>query len=418
MAIAKGPTRRNLGDRRQDELADSDVFSSPDGISSQTEPQKSGVAQLDVSVVMPCLDEEESVADCVRQARGWIERSRLKGEVVVVDNGSEDASARLAGAAGARVVREHRRGYGRACRRGLQEARGRYVILGDADGTYDFARLSPLVAHLSNGADIVLGNRLDGMLEPGAMPFLHRTVGTPMITFLLRLFSGSRVGDSQCGLRAIRKESFLRLGLKTDGMEFASEMLLKASRQGLRIAEVPVPYRRRKGESKLSTFRDGWRHLRFLLLNSPTYAFVVPGVLFLALGLFSLAVTIFQGDGITVGSLNWQPVFAGAILLVVGSNALMLGLVSKLFAVARGVKEKDWLVEIYRRYVGFERLLLSGVALLLLGLAADGLILMRWLADPSAPELLRVAVLGQTSLIIGANLAFGSVTAAIIDDRE
>jgi glycosyltransferase involved in cell wall biosynthesis len=337
---------------------------------------------------------------------------------VVVDNGSEDASAALAEAAGARVVREERRGYGQACNRGLQEAQGRYLILGDADGTYDFEHLGPLVAHLSNGADMVLGNRLGGMLEPGAMPFLHRTIGTPVITLLLRLFAGSRVSDSQCGLRGIRKEAFLRLDLNTKGMEFASEMLLKASRQGLRIAEVPIPYRRRKGESKLRTLRDGWRHLRFLLLNSPTYAFVVPGLLFLALGLFSLAVTIFQGDGIRVGSLNWQPVFAGTILLVVGTNTLMLGLVSKLFAIAQGVKEKDWLVTLYRRHLGFERLLLSGVALLLLGLAADGFILVRWLADPSAPELLRVAVWGQTSLIVGANLAFGSVTAAIIDNRE
>lgn len=418
MTVTGRPARPESGDGLHDKLTHNHIFGSPEGISLRPSSQEAGIADLDVSIVMPCLDEEESVADCVRQARGWIDQSGLRGEVVVVDNGSQDASALLAEAAGARVVRQEGRGYGRACTRGLNEARGRYVILGDADGTYDFEHLGPFVALLSSDADIVIGNRLDGMLEPGAMPFLHRTVGTPIITSLLRLLAGSRVSDSQCGLRGIRKEAFLRLNLRTKGMEFASEMLLKAARHGLRIAEVPIPYRRRKGESKLNTFRDGWRHLRFLFLNSPTYAFVVPGVLLLALGLFSLGVTLLQGDGIRVGSLRWQPVFAGTILLVVGTNALMLGLVSKLFAIAQGVKEKDWLVEFYRRYLGFERLLLSGVALLVLGLAADGFILVRWLVDPSAPELLRVAVFGQTLLIIGANLAFGSVTAAIIDDRE
>jgi len=381
-------------------------------------PGEDAIAELDVSVVMPCLNESESVAFCVRQARGWIERSGLRGEVLVVDNGSDDGSAWIAERAGARVVFEEERGYGAACIRGLQEARGACVIMGDADGTYDFNELDPIYQPLQSDAEIVLGNRLTGKLDRGAMPFLHRTIGTPIITFLLRLFSGSRVGDSQCGLRGIRKDAFLELGLKAKGMEFASEMLLKAVRCKLRIAEVPITYRCRAGESKLSTFRDGWRHLRLLLLASPTYAFVVPAVVFLVLGLFSLEVTMFQGDGITIGSLHWQPVFAGTIFLVVGTNAALLGLVSKLFATADAHQVEDWLVRAYRRYLGFERLLLIGVALVALGLAADALITVRWLLAPSLPEMLRLAALGQTLLIIGGNLAFGSVAVAIIDNSD
>lgn len=381
-------------------------------------PGEDAIAELDVSVVMPCLNESESVAFCVRQARGWIERSGLRGEVLVVDNGSDDGSAWIAERAGARVVFEEERGYGAACIRGLQEARGACVIMGDADGTYDFNELDPIYQPLQSDAEIVLGNRLTGKLDRGAMPFLHRTIGTPIITFLLSLFSGSRVGDSQCGLRGIRKDAFLELGLKAKGMEFASEMLLKAVRCKLRIAEVPITYRCRAGESKLSTFRDGWRHLRLLLLASPTYAFVVPAVVFLVLGLFSLEVTMFQGDGITIGSLHWQPVFAGTIFLVVGTNAALLGLVSKLFATADAHQVEDWLVRAYRRYLGFERLLLIGVALVALGLAADALITVRWLLAPSLPEMLRLAALGQTLLIIGGNLAFGSVAVAIIDNSD
>ena len=384
----------------------------------ESTPDEQIVADLDVSVVMPCLNERESVAFCVRQARGWIERSGLRGEVLVVDNGSDDGSAWLAERAGARVVFEEERGYGAACIRGLQEARGACVIMGDADGTYDFDDLDPIYRPLQSDAEIVLGNRLTGKLDPGAMPFLHRTIGTPIITFLLSLFSGCRVGDSQCGLRGIRKDAFLELGLKAKGMEFASEMLLKAVRCKLRIAEVPITYRCRAGESKLSTFRDGWRHLRLLLLASPTYAFVVPAVVFLVLGLFSLEVTMFQGDGITIGSLHWQPVFAGTIFLVVGTNAALLGLVSKLFATADAHQVEDWLVRAYRRYLGFERLLLIGVALVALGLAADALITVRWLLAPSLPEMLRLAALGQTLLIIGGNLAFGSVAVAIIDNSD
>src|SRR6185503_8846539 len=206
------------------------------------------------------------------------------GEVVVVDNGSTDRSAEIASAAGARVIHERRRGYGQAYLRGFSEARGDYIVMGDADDTYDFSNLDPLVAPLANGADMVLGNRFSGGIASGAMPWAHRYLGSPIINAVIRLFFGTRIGDSQSGLRAFRRDAAERLGLRSTGMEMASEMIVSASRAGFKIVEVPAPYAVRRGESKLSTMRDGWRHLRYLLLAAPDFLFTLPGAVLIVLG--------------------------------------------------------------------------------------------------------------------------------------
>ena len=230
-----------------------------------------------VSVVMPCLNEEETVGACVAKAVGWLERRGIPGEVLVVDNGSTDRSVEIAEDAGARVIHERRRGYGQAYLRGFAEARGDYIVMGDSDDTYDFSDLDALVAPLDRGADMVLGNRFAGGIANGAMPWAHRYIGSPIINFVIRLFFGTRIGDSQSGLRAFRRGVTERLGLRSSGMELASEMIVSASRAGLTIAEVPAPYAIRRGESKLNTVRDGWRHLRYLLLAAPDFLFTLPG---------------------------------------------------------------------------------------------------------------------------------------------
>ena len=232
-----------------------------------------------VSIVMPCLNEEQTVEICVRKALGWLQRSGTPGEVVIVDNGSTDRSVELATAAGARVVHESRRGYGAALRRGFAEARGEWLVMGDCDDTYEFSDLDALMRPLDEGYDLSVGNRHAGGIAPGAMTWSHRYIGTPTISFLLKMFTGLKVGDSQCGLRAFTRDALNRLDLKTDGMELASEMILKAARRDLKVADVPVPYGERLGEAKLNTVRDGWRHLRFLLLASPNYLFTFPGIL-------------------------------------------------------------------------------------------------------------------------------------------
>ena len=240
-----------------------------------------------VSVVMPCLNEEETVGACVAKAVGWLERRGIPGEVLVVDNGSTDRSVEIAEDAGARVIHERRRGYGQAYLRGFAEARGDYIVMGDSDDTYDFSDLDALVAPLDRGADMVLGNRFAGGIANGAMPWAHRYIGSPIINFVIRLFFGTRIGDSQSGLRAFRRGVTERLGLRSSGMELASEMIVSASRAGLTIAEVPAPYAIRRGESKLNTVRDGWRHLRYLLLAAPDFLFTLPGAAFVVLGVLA-----------------------------------------------------------------------------------------------------------------------------------
>lgn len=221
---------------------------------------------LDVSIVMPCLNEAAAIEVCVAEAEAALVEAGLTGEVIVVDNGSSDGSAELASSAGARVVLETNRGYGSACRRGLAEARGRYLVLGDADGTYDFTALPRFVDPLLNGADMVVGNRLNETMETGAMPWLHRHVGNPFLTWVLNLLFSSRIGDAHCGLRSIKVSSYRSLELTSIGMEFASEFLVEAMRRGVRIDQVPIKYRRRLGgQPKLRTFRDGLRHLRLLV---------------------------------------------------------------------------------------------------------------------------------------------------------
>jgi glycosyltransferase involved in cell wall biosynthesis len=223
---------------------------------------------LDVSVVMPCLNEETGVVTAVLEALGGIALAGLTGEVIVVDNGSSDGSTQQALLAGARVVVEPHRGYGRACSRGLTEARGRIVVLGDADGTYDFGSIPLLIAAMGEGVDLVMGNRLNSDMERGAMPWLHRRVGNPVLTGLLNILHGTSVSDAHCGLRAIRRSALAKLRLDAPGMEFASEFLIEAASRGLRMTEVPITYRRRLGGvPKLRTWQDGWRHLKLILLR-------------------------------------------------------------------------------------------------------------------------------------------------------
>jgi len=364
-----------------------------------------------ISVVMPCLNERETVTICVKKALDWLHASPYGGEVVIVDNGSTDGSAELAEAAGARVVHEARRGYGAALRRGFTEARGNWLVMGDCDDTYDFSQLEALLAPLGQGYDMVVGNRFAGGIAPGAMTSSHRYLGTPAISFLLRVFTGLKVGDSQCGLRAFTREALDRLELTTDGMELASEMILKSARRGLNVADVPVPYGERLGEPKLNTLRDGWRHLRFLLLASPNYLFTLPGLFLTVAGLVTLGLSL-PADGIEIGDLNWQPIFAGGIFLVVGVNALLLGFASRLYTSARGITNEDAVLRFYHRYLGLEAFVGIALALIAGGIALDG-----YLAffDYGSLDRTALAAVAQTMIIVGANIGLVGALAALLE---
>jgi hypothetical protein len=382
------------------------VETSPAG-SASTEEQRF------ISIVMPCLNERETVTTCVNKARTWLQQSGYAGEVLVVDNGSTDGSPELARSAGARVIFEPVKGYGSALRRGFREAKGDWLVMGDCDDTYEFGDLDSLMLPLSEGADMSIGNRFAGGIAPGAMTWSHRYIGTPAISFLLRVFTGLKVGDSQCGLRAFTREALDRLDLRTDGMELASEMILKAARRGLNVADVPVPYAERLGEAKLNTFRDGWRHLRFLLLASPNYMFTLPGLLLTLLGIVVLAAAL-PNETIDIAALDWQPIFAGSIFVVVGLNAVMLGFASRLYLSARGITNEDAMVRFYHRYLRLEIFVLIGLALVGAGVLIDAILL---LVDDVGISRLGLAAIAQTLIVVGANAILAGAMASLLEEK-
>lgn len=377
-----------------------------------------GVTPVRVSIVMPCLDEAETVATCVKKARAWLASTGIHGEVIVVDNGSTDGSPGLAEAAGARVVHERRRGYGHAYLRGFAEAKGDIIVMGDADDTYDFSQLGDLVRPLQDGYDMVVGNRFTGGISEGAMPWAHRYLGSPAINLLIRRSIGVRIGDSQSGFRAFTRLAYERMHLRSGGMELASEMIVNAAREGLRVTEVPAPYNIRLGESKLNTVRDGWRHLRFLLLAAPNFLFVLPGLALFGMGIAIVAISFIAPAGIAIGSLTWQSTFAATILLAIGANALVFGMITKTHGASRGLMKEDAWVRFYRRVFSLERVLGLAVLMIVVGALLDIALLVVWLSGARHELGLQFAALAQSLLIVGANVGMAGFLAVAIDDRR
>jgi glycosyltransferase involved in cell wall biosynthesis len=382
---------------------------------SQPQAVAAEAALPSVSIVMPCLNEEATVGICVGKAIDWLNRTGMTGEVIVIDNGSTDGSVDLATAAGARVVHERRRGYGQAYLRGFAEAHGDYIVMGDSDDTYDFSDLDALIEPLDRGADMVLGNRFAGGIAAGAMPWAHRYVGSPIINFVIRLFFGTRIRDSQSGLRAFRRGVTERLRLRSSGMELASEMIVSAAREGLTIAEVPAPYALRRGESKLSTVRDGWRHLRFLLLAAPDFLFTFPGLLLVMLGIATSIVSIALPGGLQIAELTWRPVFAGTILLAVGVNAVLFGVIAKLYGCSHGLLNEDRWVRLYRRWFRLESVLALAAILFFVGLAIDLALFVVWTSHAEAAQAMQLGALAQALMIVGAELGMAGFLVVTIE---
>jgi len=369
-----------------------------------------------VSVVIPCLNEAENIESCVTAALEAIMRMGVPGEVVVADNNSEDDSARLAEQAGARVVVERRRGYGSAYLAGFAASRGRYIVMADADLTYDFHEIPRFVAALEDGAEMVIGDRMDN-IQPGAMPWLHRYVGNPILTGLLNLFFRTGISDAHCGMRALRREVLPRLDLRTTGMEFASEMVIRASKENLRIAEFPIEYHPRGGESKLSSFRDGWRHLRFLLVHSPNHLFIVPGAVLAGLG---TVIVVFVGAGLDFFGRAWglHALIGGALLMIVGTQVLALGLCAHAYGTYFMGEQDPWFDRMRARFRLEHGLLLGGV-FMLIGVVMGGVILATWISHgfgSLSDE--RLAVIAASLLIVGIQIFFSSFLLSILGLRR
>jgi glycosyltransferase involved in cell wall biosynthesis len=383
----------------------------------ETSPTRAETAERPfVSVVIPCLDEAESIERCVATARKALEDNRLPGEVIVVDNGSEDGSPDLAARAGAKVVHERRRGYGSAYLAGFAAARGDYIVMADADLTYDFEDIPRFVERLDDGAELVMGNRLEN-IKPGAMPWLHRYVGNPLLTGVLNLFFHTGVRDAHCGMRALRRDVLPRLDLRTTGMEFASEMVIRAAKERLSIQQIPIEYHPREGESKLSTFRDGWRHLRFLLVHSPTYLFLVPGAVMAVLGALVM-ITVLAELSVLGRSWDLHTMIAGSLLVVVGSQVLALGLAARAYGVYFMGEHDAWFTRLEAR-IRLEHGLLAGAVIVLLGLVIGGFIVGVWIErGGGALAETKLALFGATLVIVGLQVFFSSFLLSILALRR
>jgi glycosyltransferase involved in cell wall biosynthesis len=369
-----------------------------------------------VSVVIPCLNEEEHIEECVTRALDVLDAAGLPGEVIVADNDSDDRSAERAAAAGARVILEPRRGYGSAYLAGFAAARGEYIVMLDADLTYDFAEIPRFVAQLDDGAQLVMGDRMDN-IQPGAMPWLHRYVGNPILSGILNLFFRTGIRDAHCGMRALRRDVLPQLDLRTTGMEFASEMVIRASKEQLDIREFPIEYHPRAGESKLSSFRDGWRHLRFLLVHSPTHLFVIPGMALLALGVIVALISVFE---VPVFGREWQlhSMVAGSLLMIVGTQVVSMGLCAHAYG-AYFMNDKDPWFDGMRERFRLEHGLTVGIAIAGLGFILAAWIVGTWIErgfGQLSEE--RLAVLAATLVIIGAQVFFASFLLSILGLRR
>jgi glycosyltransferase involved in cell wall biosynthesis len=376
------------------------------------------VESILVTAVIPCLDEERTIGTCVGKALESFKALGVAGEVVVVDNGSTDGTARIAAERGARVIHEPVKGYGAALRTGIESARGRIIVMGDGDDSYDWSAIGPFVHKIQEGFDLVIGNRFRGGILPGAMPPLHRYLGNPVLSAITRLAFGVKVGDVHCGMRAFTREAFARMRMGTPGMEFATEMVANAAHHGLRIAEVPTRlYPDKRGRPPhLRTFRDGWRHLRFILTHAPDYLYLGPGALLLGSGLL-LQLLLVRGP-VEFGGMYFGTHYLalGALLALVGFNVINLGVLAKAVMAQRYPALRSHMLGLLTGRYTLEIGLIAGALMMLSGLVVDGAILAERLANPGVPmeSTVHLAFFATTIVGLGLNLLFSSFLLAMV----
>jgi hypothetical protein len=386
----------------------------------RSEFEGQAASELELTILMPCLNEAETLATCIRKARDYLDRAGIKGEVLIADNGSTDGSQQIAKEEGARVQPVSARGYGAALIGGIRAARGKYVIMGDADDSYDFSSLDAFVWELREGAQLVMGNRFQGGIAPGAMPFLHRVLGNPVLSFIGRLFFKIPVGDFHCGLRGFNRDAIRDLKLSSPGMEFASEMVVKASLNELDIREVPTTLSPdgRSRAPHLRTWRDGWRHLRFLLLHSPKWLFGVPGSTLLGAGLVGIAALIGGPLEIAGIRLDLLTLVASCFSVILGVQLLTLSLLTRVYAGEFGVLPKSKHLDRILPFLTLERQLQLAAVLCVAGLAGAGAAFSGWASsgfgDIVGNSTLRWFSLSLTSVAISVQLAAAAFLASFI----
>ncbi len=376
-----------------------------------------------LSIIMPCLNEAETLETCVNKAKLFLNTNHIQGEVIVADNGSVDGSQEIAMKAGARVVHIPQKGYGSALMGGIEAAQYEFIVMGDADDSYDFTNLQPFMDALEVGVDLVMGNRFKGGIMPGAMPFLHRYLGNPVLSWLARLFFKSNIRDFHCGLRGFRRQAILSLNLQTTGMEFASEMVVKATMRNLKIVEVPtVLYP--DGRSRpphLRTWSDGWRHLKFLLLYSPRWLFLYPGIFLVVVG--TLASVILLPGPIAIGKfiLDINTLMYASLLIIMGIQSILFSAFTHVFGVNTGLLPQDVGTDKVIRLLGLERGLILSLIMILLGFVSSVGALIYWgenrfgPIDPSFS--MRLVIPGAVLFAIGMQVFFASFFLGILNTK-
>ncbi|MDX9893647.1 MAG: glycosyltransferase family 2 protein [Patescibacteria group bacterium] len=369
-----------------------------------------------ISIVLPCRNEEQAVAHCLQEVERVIKTSNLNAEVIVSDS-SQDKSPMIAREFGVNLVSHQKEGYGAAYFEGFKAAKGEYIFLADCDGTYDFAELPKFISYLDQGYDFVIGDRFLGNIEKGAMPWLHRYIGSPLLSLIFSFLFWKKIGDINCGMRALTKEALSSLKLRTTGMEFASEMVIKASRQNLKIKETPINYFRRQGKSKLRSFADGWRHLRFMLLYSPWFLFLVPGSILFLVGLILFLILLFQ-PAIWGLKFYYHPMFLASALVITGYQLIIFSVFAKTYAITH-LGEQSVILGRLHKFLTIEKASLFGLGLGFLGLLIYGYIFYHWVKSGFGPlAQVQNSVIALTLIVFSLQTIFSSFMLSILGIKE
>jgi len=373
--------------------------------------------ETEISIILPCRNEEKALPFCLKEIQKTIKDNNLSAEIIVSDS-SDDKSPQIAKDYGVVLVKHDKEGYGIAYLEAFKIAKGKYIFMADADASYDFKEAPRFVEQLRSGFDMVIGNRFKGKMYDGAMTFSHRYIGNPILSFILRLFFKTKIRDSQCGIRAITKESLEKLNLQTTGMEFASEMIIKALRCKLKIKELPVDYRPRIGKSKMQSFRDAWKHIRFMLLYSPLFLFFIPGLIVFLLGIFSLFFLYFYSPIILGVKLYYHPMFLSSLLTIVGYQLITFSGFAKIYSITH-LKEQNKVLENLFKHITIEKACILGAVLLILGFAIYFNMTARWIKSGfSSLDEIKNSIIALTLLTIGTQTIFSSFMFSILGIKE
>lgn len=379
--------------------------------------KKENLNNPELSIILPCRNEQKALPFCLKEIKKTIKKNKLSAEIIVSDS-STDKSPEIAKKEEAVLIKHNKEGYGIACLEAFKHAKGKYIFMADADGTYDFNEIPNFLNYLKGGYDFVIGNRFAGKIEKNAMPFSHRYIGNPALSFILRLFFGAKIKDSHSGMRAIKKESLKKLNLQTIGMEFASEMLIKAIKNKLKIKELPIDYHLRIGRSKLKTFSDGWKHLRFMLLYCPLFLFFIPGLILFFAGILLMLWFYFDSPQIFGIKFFYHPMFLFSLLIIVGYQLIIFAVFAKTYAITHLEKKSENFEKLFK-YITIERASILGISLFAMGVVICLVILIKWInSNFGGLNEIKSSIIAITLLTIGIQTIFSSFMLSILGIKE